>query len=149
LFFIGITAVLSDQASKQNTKHAMSNQENELNPNKRRNTRKISKTLTRTDLYKAVAKRFNTKPVEVSDYVDATIDSLSNLIKSADPELRIELRGLGVFEVKFMKERAIVRDPRTLEVVEYKGRRRKMHFRPSKQIKKILLGNDAKTKTAL
>ncbi|MFQ3597342.1 MAG: HU family DNA-binding protein [Chloroherpetonaceae bacterium] len=124
----------------------MPDQENELKTPKRSNTRKIPKTLTRTDLYHAVAKRFNAKPSEVQDYVDATIDGLAGLIKSADPELRIELRGLGVFEVKFMKERAIVRDPRTLELIDYKGRRRKMHFRPSKQIKKVLLGNDAKAK---
>ncbi|MGQ9805721.1 MAG: HU family DNA-binding protein [Chlorobiales bacterium] len=123
----------------------MPNQD-ELKTPKRSNARKISKTLTRIDLYNAVAKRFNAKPSEVQDYVDATIDGLSRLIKSADPELRIELRGLGVFEVKFMKERAIVRDPRTMEVMDYKGRRRKMHFRPSKQIKKVLMGNDVKTK---
>ncbi len=108
---------------------------------KRANTRKIAKTLTRIDLYNIVAKHFNTKPSAVADYVDATIDGLASLIKSADPELRIELRGLGVFEVKFMKERAIVRDPRTLERIDYTGRRRKMHFRPSKQIKRVLLGH--------
>ncbi len=124
----------------------MTNQQPEPKSPKRTNTRRIPKTLTRVDLYSAVAKRFNVKPSEVQDYVDATIDALSSLIKSADPELRIELRGLGVFEVKFMKERAIVRDPRTLELIHYTGRRRKMHFRPSKQIKKVLLGNDSKTK---
>ncbi len=122
----------------------MTDQENELQKPKRSNARKIPKTLTRADLYNAVAKRFNAKPSEVQNYVDATIDALAGLIKSADPELRIELRGLGVFEVKFMKERAIVRDPRTLELIEYQGRRRKMHFRPSKQIKRVLQGNDKK-----
>jgi nucleoid DNA-binding protein len=124
----------------------MTDQQHEPQSPKRTNARKIPKTLTRTDLYNAVNKRFNAKPSEVQQYVDATIDSLAALIKSADPELRIELRGLGVFEVKFMKERAIVRDPRTLELIDYKGRRRKMHFRPSKQIKKVLLGNDSKSK---
>ncbi len=124
----------------------MSDQENELKTPKRSNKRKIPKTLTRTDLYEAVARRFDTKAREVADYVDATIDALAELIKSADPELRIELRGLGVFEVKFMKESAIVRDPRTLELIDYKGRRRKMHFRPSKQIKRVLLGNNTTVK---
>lgn len=114
-------------------------QQDKLQKQKRNNARKIPKTLTRKDLYAAVAKRLGQKPrSEISELVDATIDSLANLIKSADPELRIELRGLGVFEVKFMKERAIVRDPRTLQVIDYKGRRRKMHFRPSKQIKRAL-----------
>lgn len=122
----------------------MTNQQNEAVPKKRSNARKIPKTMTRVDLYNAVAKRLDKKPSEAQNYVDATIDSLANLIKSADPELRIELRGLGVFEVKFMKERAIVRDPRTLQLIEYQGRRRKMHFRPSKQIKKALQAGDAK-----
>jgi nucleoid DNA-binding protein len=124
----------------------MTDQQQEPKSPKRTNARKIAKTLTRIDLYNIVAKRFNAKPSAVADYVDATIDGLSSLIKSADPELRIELRGLGVFEVKFMKERAIVRDPRTLELIDYTGRRRKMHFRPSKQIKRALLGNDTKVK---
>lgn len=123
----------------------MPEQENKLQKPKRSKVRKIPKTLTRVDLYSTVAKRLNAKPSEVQDYVDATIDGLAVLIKSANPELRIELRGLGVFEVKFMKERAIVRDPRTLELIDYKGRRRKMHFRPSKQIKKVLIGDDAKS----
>lgn len=124
----------------------MLNQENELNPSKRSNTRKISKTLTRTDLYRAVAKRFNAKPSEVSEYVDATIDSLSNLIKSADPELRIELRGLGVFEVKFMKEHAIVRDPRTLEVVEYKADAEKCTSAQANKLKRFYSATTQKSR---
>lgn len=105
---------------------------------KRVNARKIPTTLTRKELAAAVAKRLGETPEQVSEYVDATIDSLANLIKSANPELRIELRGLGVFEVKFMKLDATVRDPRTGDEIAYSGRRRKMHFRPSKIIKRIL-----------
>lgn len=105
---------------------------------KTQNTRKISQTLTRRDLIKLVAKRTQKSETAVAGYVDVTIDSLSRLIRSANEELRIELRGLGVFEVKFMKDAATIRDPRTGDVINYHGRRRKVHFRPSKLIKRAL-----------
>ncbi|ACF13375.1 histone family protein DNA-binding protein [Chloroherpeton thalassium ATCC 35110] len=102
------------------------------------NTRKISQTLTRRDLIKLVAKRTQKSEASVAEFVDVTIESLSKLIRNADDELRIELRGLGVFEVKFMKNEATVRDPRTGTIIDYEGRRRKVHFRPSKLIKRAL-----------
>ncbi|MCS7013229.1 MAG: HU family DNA-binding protein [Chloroherpetonaceae bacterium] len=101
------------------------------------NARKIEHTLTRRDLVADVARRTRRPESEVSEIVDATLDSLSKLIRSANPEIRIELRGLGVFEVKYMKPAAAVRDPRTGESVSYSGRRRKVHFRPSKLIKRF------------
>jgi len=109
-----------------------------MNLLKTQNTRKISQTLTRRDLIKMVAKRSQKSEAAVAELVDVTIDSLSKLMRSADEELRIELRGLGVFEVKFMKNEATVRDPRTGDVIDYQGRRRKVHFRPSKLIKRAL-----------
>jgi len=116
--------------------------------NKSHNSRKIAHTLTRRDLIKLVAKRAQKSETSVSDMVDLTIDSLSKIIRSADEEIRLELRGLGVFEVKFMKDEATVRDPRTGQIIEYDGRRRKVHFRPSKLIKKELQKeNQVKSKT--
>jgi nucleoid DNA-binding protein len=102
------------------------------------NARKISQTLTRRDLVALVAKRLQKSESEVAETVDVTLDSISRLIRTANPEIRIELRGLGVFEVKFMKAAATVRDPRTGEKIAYSGRRRKAHFRPSKLIKRFL-----------
>ncbi len=101
------------------------------------NARKIEQTLTRRDLIADVARRLQKSESEVSDIVDMTLDSLSKMIRSANPEIRIELRGLGVFEVKYMKPSAMVRDPRTGKVVAYSGRRRKVHFKPSKLIKRF------------
>lgn len=108
-----------------------------MSQNKPSNARKIEHTLTRRDLVADVAQRTHRSESEVSEIVDATIDSLSKLIRSANPEIRIELRGLGVFEVKYMKPAAAVRDPRTGKSVTYAGRRRKVHFRPSKLIKRF------------
>lgn len=101
------------------------------------NARKIERTLTRRDLVAEVARRLQKPESEVALLVDATLESLSKLIRSANPEIRIELRGLGVFEVKYMKPSATVRDPRTGKAVEYSGRRRKVHFKPSKLIKRF------------
>jgi nucleoid DNA-binding protein len=106
--------------------------------NKTHNSRKIAHTLTRRDLIKMVAKHTEKSESSVSEIVDITIESLSKIIRSAEEEIRLELRGLGVFEVKYMKHEATVRDPRTGKTIEYDGRRRKVHFRPSKLIKKAL-----------
>ncbi len=105
---------------------------------KTHNSRKIAHTQTRRDLIKMVAKRSQKSETAVSEMVDITIDSLSKMLRSAEEEVRLELRGLGVFEVKFMKNEATVRDPRTGETIKYDGRRRKVHFRPSKLIKRAL-----------
>lgn len=109
-----------------------------MNKDKPSNARKIERTLTRRDLVADVARRLRKSESEVVDVVDTTLESLSKLIRSANPEVRIELRGLGVFEVKYMRPSATIRDPRTGKVVEYSGRRRKVHFKPSKLIKRSL-----------
>jgi integration host factor subunit beta len=55
----------------------------------------------------------------------------------ADPEIRIELRDFGVFEVKKTKAKPKARNPKTNETV-FIPSRRKTHFKPSKRLKKIL-----------
>lgn len=105
--------------------------------NKPQNARKITKTLTRTDLAKFVAKRLEKDESDVAEIVEVTIDSLSRLMRLADPEIRIELRGLGVFEVKFTKASSATRNPRTGQPLNV-PLRRKTHFRASKVIKRVL-----------
>ena len=55
----------------------------------------------------------------------------------ADPELRIELRDFGVFEVKKTKAKPKARNPKTNETV-FIPSRRKTHFKPSKRLKEEL-----------
>ena len=55
----------------------------------------------------------------------------------ADPEVRIELRDFGVFEVKKTKAKPKARNPKTNETV-FIPSRRKTHFKPSKRLKDVL-----------
>lgn len=55
----------------------------------------------------------------------------------ADPDVRIELRDFGVFEVKKTRAKPKARNPKTNETV-FIPSRRKTHFKPSKRIKAVL-----------
>ena len=65
------------------------------------------------------------------------IESIGDLLIEADPEVRIELRDFGVFEVKKTKAKPKARNPKTNETV-FIPSRRKTHFKPSKTIKTVL-----------
>ena len=69
--------------------------------------------------------------------VDSLFDSLRELIMSADPIVRIEIRDFGVFEVKKTKPKPKARNLKTGEFVFVPGRR-KMHFKPGKLLKNFL-----------
>ena len=53
------------------------------------------------------------------------------------PYTRIEIRNFGVFETKATKAKPKARNPRTNEEV-YVPPRRKVHYKPGKNIKTIL-----------
>ena len=65
------------------------------------------------------------------------MDSIGQLMMEADPEVRIELRDFGVFEVKKTRAKPKARNPKTNETV-FIPSRRKTHFKPSKRIKTVL-----------
>ena len=69
--------------------------------------------------------------------VDDLFESLRELIMSADPVIRIEIRDFGVFEVKKTKPKPKARNLKTGEFVYVPGRR-KMHFKPGKILKNFL-----------
>ena len=78
------------------------------------------------------------KPIYKSEpWVSAVLDAMSELMMEADPEVRIELRGFGVFEVKKTKAKPKARNPKTNETV-FIPSRRKTHFKPSKRLKEVL-----------
>jgi integration host factor subunit beta len=70
-------------------------------------------------------------------WVSAVIAALGELMIEADPEVRIELRDFGVFEVKKTKAKPKARNPKTNETV-FIPSRRKTHFKPSKRLKQVL-----------
>jgi integration host factor subunit beta len=100
-------------------------------------TDETSITLTKKDVARRVAK-LQGEPIYKSEpWVNAVIQSIRELMEEADPEVRIELRDFGVFEVKKTKAKPKARNPKTNETV-FIPSRRKTHFKPSKRLKTAL-----------
>ena len=96
-----------------------------------------SNTLTKKDVARRVAEIMEEPIYKSEPWVSAVISAISELMMEADPEVRIELRDFGVFEVKKTKAKPKARNPKTNETV-FIPSRRKTHFKPSKRLKEIL-----------
>ena len=100
-------------------------------------TKERASTLTKKDVARRVAE-IRGEPISKSEpWVDAVIEALREMMIEADPEVRIELRNFGVFEVKKTKAKPKARNPKTNETV-FIPARRKTHFKPSKLMKEEL-----------
>ncbi len=96
-----------------------------------------SKTYTKKDVAKRVAELRDEKVYIAEQWTDAIFAALRETMMQADPELRIEIRDFGVFEVKMTKSKPKARNPRTGETI-FVPPRRKTHFKPSKLLKNFL-----------
>lgn len=96
-----------------------------------------TETRTKKDVARSVAEIMDEPIYKSEPWVNAVITALGDLMIEADPEIRIELRDFGVFEVKKTKAKPKARNPRTNETI-FIPSRRKTHFRPSKRIKEVL-----------
>ena len=94
-------------------------------------------TVTKRDIAKRVARQVDEKLPFVEKIVSALFTILREVMAEADPEVRIEIRDFGVFEVKTTKAKPKARNPKTGETV-YVPPRRKTHFKPGKLLKKEL-----------
>lgn len=94
-------------------------------------------TLTRKDIAKRVSEVHNLKIQDADKWVDCVLTSIRELLMTADPEVRLEVRDFGVFEVKLTKAKPRARNPKTGDKV-YVPPRRKTHFKPSKLLKAFL-----------
>ena len=94
-------------------------------------------TLTKKDVARRVARERDTPIYKAEPWVQSVIMAIRDLLIEADPEVRIELRDFGVFEVKKTKAKPKARNPRTNEVV-FIPSRRKTHFKPSKYLRSVL-----------
>jgi integration host factor subunit beta len=99
--------------------------------------KKRIRTLTRRDIAEKISESIGIKPEETIKYVESVFTAMRELLKSADPEIRIEIRTFGVFEVKLTKEKPHARNPKTGEIVKVPARR-KTHFKPSMYLKEFL-----------
>jgi len=94
-------------------------------------------TLTKKDVARRVSEIMGEPIYKSEPWVKAVISALGDLMLAADPEVRIELRDFGVFEVKKTKAKPKARNPKTNETV-FIPSRRKTHFKPSKRLKEVL-----------
>lgn len=94
-------------------------------------------TLTRKDIARKVADQLSVKVQDADHVVDTVLTSIRELLMTADPEIRLEVRDFGVFEVKLTKAKPRARNPKTGDKV-YVPPRRKTHFKPSKLLKSFL-----------
>lgn len=95
------------------------------------------KTLTKKDVARRVSD-LRGEPIYKSEpWVQSVLKAIADLMMEADPEVRIELRDFGVFEVKKTKAKPKARNPKTNETV-FIPSRRKTHFKPGKRLKEQL-----------
>ena len=108
-----------------------------MEPIKRNGQSGKVKTYTKRDVAAKVAQLSSEKKLVAEKWVDQLFIALRDIMTSASPELRIEIRDFGIFEVKRTKAKPKARNPRTGETI-YVPARRKTHFKPSKLLKSFL-----------
>ena len=99
--------------------------------------KKQTRTFTKRDLAQHLMKQSNISLSNATDLVDSVFTAIRETMMSAQPELRIEIRDFGVFEVKQTKSKPKARNPKSGEII-YVPARRKTHFKPGKILKKFL-----------
>ena len=94
-------------------------------------------TITKYDVAKRTVKLTGEKIYNTSKITDAVFTSLRQFMTEVDPEVRIEIRDFGVFEVKKTKAKPKARNPKTGETI-FVPARRKTHFKAGKNLKEVL-----------
>ncbi|MBN1998893.1 integration host factor subunit beta [candidate division KSB1 bacterium] len=94
-------------------------------------------TITKKDVSKRTAKIVGEKIYLTEKVVDGVFQALREFMQEADPEVRIEIRDFGVFEVKKTKAKPKARNPKTGEII-FVPPRRKTHFKAGKLLKESL-----------
>ena len=94
-------------------------------------------TITKKDVTKRTAKLVGERIYIAEKIVDGVFTALRQFMAEADPEVRIEIRDFGVFEVKKTKPKPKARNPKTGEII-YVPARRKTHFKAGKLLKEVL-----------
>ena len=94
-------------------------------------------TITKKDVSKRTAKIVGEKIYFTEKIVDGVFTALRQIMSEANPEVRIEIRDFGVFEVKKTKAKPKARNPKTGEII-YVPARRKTHFKAGKKLREVL-----------
>jgi len=89
------------------------------------------KTVVKKDIVNMVSEKTQFKKEMVSSVVESVFDSIRDVLSSANPEIRIEIRGFGVIGIKKAKAKPKARNPRTNEVI-FVPPHKKTFFKPGK-----------------
>ena len=95
------------------------------------------KTFIKKDIVERTAAKLKKEPKEIARTVDSVFTVLREIMSETDPEVRIEIRDFGVFEVKKTKAKPKARNPKNNEEI-FGPPRRKTHFKPGKLLKASL-----------
>jgi integration host factor subunit beta len=95
------------------------------------------RTLTKKDIEMKIVQKFENRKITEKAVVDALFDSIRELLMTAKPDLRIEIRDFGVFEIKTTKPKPKARNLKTGEFV-FVPARKKIHFKAGKLLKEFL-----------
>ena len=71
---------------------------------------------------------------QIEDVINIFSENIKNALKNRNP---VEIRGLGYWHFKKLKENFNARNPATNELI-YKPERVKVRFKPSKKLRKII-----------
>jgi len=96
------------------------------------------KTYIKRDVVEHTAKNTGYDPKVIAPIVDATFQTLREMIVDTKGECRIEIRDFGVLQVKNTAPKPKARNPRKPGEEIYIPARRKTHFRPGRKIKEAL-----------
>lgn len=94
-------------------------------------------TYTKRDVARKVSEKLGKPVCDVEPLVNAVIESMLEIMMSADTECRIEIRDFGIFTIKETKAKPRARNPKTNEEI-YVPARRKSHFKPGKTLREFL-----------
>lgn len=94
-------------------------------------------TITKKDVTRRVALVLDQPVVNTEKLVDTVFVVLREILSEASPEVRIEIRDFGVFEVKKTKPKPKARNPKSGEIIFVEGRR-KTHFKAGKLLRDVL-----------
>ncbi len=92
------------------------------------------KTYTKRDIAIEVARRMGSTLDKSARYVDEIFVVMREMLCDDRPNVRIEIRNFGVFEVKPTRAKPRARNPRTNEEI-FVPAHRKSHFKPGKILK--------------
>ncbi|MCH7782422.1 HU family DNA-binding protein [candidate division KSB1 bacterium] len=94
-------------------------------------------TVVKKDIVRIVAKNTSMNKDKVAIIVDGVFKTLTEYLKEANPEVRIEIRGFGVLGIKKAKAKPKARNPRTNEII-YVPPHRKTFFKPGRILNQSL-----------